>query len=318
VGALAPLKDLWLRLRERWRPPLERFLAYRRNRHLGRAYVRDLNFDLVSICNLRCIYCALDHERRAKFMEPELFERVLDEVADRRRLAVTRIQLHHGGDALIHPRFPELLELLARRRGPRFPEVRLLTNALLLRGKKAEAIFESGAVDYVRFSIDGGTREDFERMRPPAKWDRVLGNVEAFLEENERRGRPMRTGIITLFDREPGELDPRFTELSRRVDHYMPRPPHNWDGSTDLGLPAAERIPPGLCMFVLFQAVVLYDGRVVPCCADLNGRGPIGHLDESSLRDIVKGEARARMVRAMRRGRRRDLDLCRDCDVPLQ
>lgn len=319
MGALAPLKDLVLRARERLRPSVERVLAYRRNRHFHRAVIRDLNFDLSSICNLRCIYCSLDHERRASFMDLGLFERVLDEIADRRRFRVTRLQLHHGGDALLHPRFPEFLEALARRKGrPGFPETRLLTNAMLLERKKREAILETGGIDYIRFSLDGGTPEDLERMRVRAKWDRVLGNVESFLDENERRGRPMRTGIIALFDRPVDELHPRFAALARCVDHYMPREPHTWDGSVDLGLERPATIPTGLCMFVLFQAVVLHDGKVAPCCNDLNGRGPIGDLATQTLHEIFKGEARARMIRLMKRGKRGEIDLCAGCDIGLR
>jgi hypothetical protein len=324
MGALAPLKDLYIRVREGCRPPFERFLAYRVRRHSRRAWIRDLNFDLCSICNLRCIYCSLDHERRASFMELDLFERVLDEISDRRRFRVTRLQLHHGGDALIHPRFPEFLEALARRKSrPAFPETRLLTNAMLLERKKREAIFETGGIDYIRFSLDGGTPEDFERMRARAKWGRVLGNVESFLEENERRGRPMRTGIIALFDRECGdadkrELHPRFEALARRVDHYMPREPHTWDGSVELGLERPAEVPTGLCMFVLFQAVVLHDGKVAPCCNDLNGRGPIGDLATQSLHEIFRGETRARMIRLMRRGKRGEIGLCAGCEIGLR
>jgi MoaA/NifB/PqqE/SkfB family radical SAM enzyme len=316
MGALSPIKDLALRVRERLRVPVERFLADRRLCRGRRAWIRYLNFDIAATCNLRCVYCSLDHDRRSDHMDLGLFERVLDEIADRDRFRVERIQLHHGPDALVHPRFPEFLEALASRRGrPGFPEVRLLTNAALLRGAKAEALFSTGAVDYVRFSLDGGTPEEFERLRPPANWDRVLGNVEAFLDENESRGRPMRTGIIAIFDRPPGDLDPRFAALTERVDHYMPREPHRWEGSTDVGLPRGETRPTGLCQFVLFHVVVYHDGRVLPCCADLNGRGPIGDLGRQSLHEIVKGEARVRMVRLMKRGRRAEIDLCRRCDL---
>jgi Radical SAM superfamily/Iron-sulfur cluster-binding domain len=316
MGALSPIKDVALRIRDCLRLPVDRFLAGWRLHHGRRAWIHYLNFDLATSCNLRCIYCSLDHDRPANLMSLGLFERVLDEIADRKRTVVNRIQLHHGADALVHPRFPEFLEAIARRKDrPGFPEIRLLTNAALLRGARADALFDTAAVDYVRFSLDGGTREDFERLRPPAKWDRVLGNVEKFMDENERRGSPMRTGIITIFDRPPGELDPRFTALTRRVGHYMPRPPHNWEGSADVGVARGENRPTGLCQFVLFHLVVLHDGRVVPCCADLNGRGPIGDLGEQTLYEIVKGEARVRMVRLMKQGRRAEIDLCRRCDL---
>jgi len=319
MGILSPIKDLALRARERVRPSWERWIHHLGNRRGSRAWVRDVNFDIAARCNLRCRYCSLDHDAATASMPLELFTRVLDEISDRRRFRVTRIQLHHGADPLLHPQLADVLGALAERKGRAgFPETRLLTNAMLLQGARRDAIFESGGIDFIRFSIDGGTPEDFERMRPPAKWDRVAGNVEAFLEENEARGKPLRTGMISLFDRVPETLHPRFEALSKRVDHYMPRMPHRWDGSADLDLPPPPEIPPGLCMFVLVQVVVRYDGSVLPCCNDLNARGPVGNLAESTLYDIVRGPERERLARLMKQGKRCEIDLCRNCDIGLR
>ncbi len=318
MGIFSPIKDVALRTRERFRPSYDRFLHGFANRHGKRAWVRDVNFDLVARCNLRCRYCSLDHDAATASMDLELLTRVLDEISDRRRFRVTRIQLHHGADPLLHPKFADVLGAIAERKGREgFPEVRLLTNAMLLQGARKDAIFDSGAIDFIRFSIDGGTPENFERMRPPAKWDKVAGNVEAFLEENESRGKPLRTGMISLFDRPPGDLHPRFEALSRRVTHYMPRMPHRWDGSADLDLPTPPEIPAGLCMFVLVQVVVRYDGQVLPCCNDLNARGPVGNLADSSLFDIVRGAERERLVRLMKQGKRSEIELCKNCDIGL-
>lgn len=283
------------------------------------AIIRSVNFDISSGCNLRCRYCALDHDRKPGFMGLEMFERVLDEMADHSRFRVHRLQLHHGGDALLHPQFGELLTSLgSRKQAGSWNEVRLLTNAMLLKGEKCDSIFDSGGIDYIRFSVDGGTPESFERMRPPAKWDRVMGNIEEFLDENEARGRPLRTGMISMFDRPAEDLDPRFISLSKRVDYYMPRDPHHWDGSAELDLPPPDPVPDGLCRFVMVQVVVRFDGLVLPCCADLNGRGAIGDLNKSTLFDVVRGETRARMVTLMEADRRKEIAHCRTCPQGLK
>jgi radical SAM protein with 4Fe4S-binding SPASM domain len=68
-----------------------------------------------------------------------------------------------------------------------------------------------------------------------------------------------------------------------------------------------------VCKFLLRELVLLPDGRVTVCCADLNARGVIGNLGESSLRDIFNSEGRASMIDAFRQGKKASIPLCKDC-----
>jgi pyruvate-formate lyase-activating enzyme len=317
VGRLGFVKDAYLRTREAVRPHVERAAALHVHPRLQRAVIRDLNLEFCSACNLRCKWCSLDSRLRPGVMKPELLDRLLVEIRDESRYEVKVLNLHHSGDVLLHPRFPDMLERIARERRerPRFPYVTLLTSATHLTGDKAEALLESGAVDWLRFSVDGGNPAEFERIRVGARWDQVLGNVHAFLDEAERRGKRLRTGVISVFETPEPELTEEFVRLTRRVTNYMPRLPHNWVGTKDLGLTRRPEPPPGLCAFVLFQCVVLYDGKVTLCCNDLNAEGVVGDLAEQSLHEVFRGERRREVVRAMREQRRRDLPLCGTCDM---
>lgn len=319
MGPLSKAKDLALRAKARVQPGLVRAKARFENTHGRLAWLDGLNIEFTSVCNLRCKWCSLDFANNRGMMEIDLLRKVLAEISDPSRFRIRAIDLHNSGEALLHPKFPEFLAEIgkARRGTPAFRTVNLLTNATKLAGEKAEAIFTSGAVDWVRFSMDGGTKETFEEIRRRANYEQVLGNIEAFLDENDRRGRPLRTGLISVFDTDEPVMDERFRAITRRVTNFMPRRPHNWDGSADLGLADRRpKAPPtGPCRFVMVQAVVLWNGKVSPCCADLNGRGPIGDLATESLYDIVRGDARRRMWDLMRKGRRRDIPLCSGCDL---
>jgi radical SAM protein with 4Fe4S-binding SPASM domain len=61
------------------------------------------------------------------------------------------------------------------------------------------------------------------------------------------------------------------------------------------------------------EPAVLPDGRVTVCCADLNARGVIGNLGESSLREIYDSPERASMLDAFRHGKKTSIPLCKDC-----
>jgi radical SAM protein with 4Fe4S-binding SPASM domain len=136
-------------------------------------------------------------------------------------------------------------------------------------------------------------------------------------------------------------MEREFQDVLLAVDNYELRHPHNWDGSKDLGLvPKAEPIALPLqlyrngrsllrkardfvearpavehkvCKFLTSELVVLPDGRVTVCCADLNARGVIGDLGVNSLREIFNSDERAAMVNAFRRGDKASIPLCKDC-----
>ncbi len=318
MGRLGFVKDAYLRTRAAVEPKIQRAASLHLHPHLRRAVIRELNLELCSACNLRCRFCSLDSTLRAGVMKLETLDRVLAEIRDDSRFDVKVMNLHHSGDALLHPKFPEFVERIAaekRERGSRFPHVNLLTSATHLRGDRVEALLASDAVDWIRFSVDGGNRADFEDIRVGAKWDEVLGNINAFLDEAERRGLKVRTGIIAVFPRPDPELSPEFRALVARVTNYMPRMPHTWVGKQDVGVEKKLVQPTGLCAFILNQTVILYDGKVTLCCNDLNAEGTIGSIHDETLYDIFRGPKRAEAIAKMRADRRRELRLCGSCEM---
>ncbi|MCB9913674.1 MAG: radical SAM protein [Planctomycetes bacterium] len=283
---------------------------------------RWINLEFASACNLRCKWCSLDHAKPKQVMSPELLERVVRELVEDPGFQLDRIELHNGGETLMHPDLGAMLAVLARHRDA-LPPVHLLTNAGLLTEEKARLLLDSGALELVRFSLDGGTRAAFEELRAPARWDKVHANVSRFLELNAQAAAPVRTGVICLVDPaqslETGWMEPEFQELFGRIDQVNVRWPHNWDGSVELGIDDASyrahaaRRANRVCYFLELDLVVLPEGDVTVCCADLNGRGVLGNVRERSLRALVEGRERARMLELFAAGRKDELELCRGC-----
>jgi sulfatase maturation enzyme AslB (radical SAM superfamily) len=282
-----------------------------------------VNLEFNSSCNLRCRWCALDHAKPRRVMTPEILAKVLDDLRDPLFAGLRRLDLHNGGETLLHPDLPAMLAVLATKKNalPSGAVVALLTNAMLLSPRKSVQIIASRAVTQMRFSLDGGTPALFESIRQGAKWAIVRRNVAAFCEANEAAGHPMATEAICLIEPEglPGGFDPEFAALLARLDKISPRHPHNWDGSKELGVDdtsyreiAGDRHGE-VCFLLERNLVVLPDGRVTVCCNDLNGRGVIGSVLESSLAELAAGPKRQAMLAAFRDTGCRGVPLCRSC-----
>lgn len=280
-----------------------------------------LNIELSGLCNLNCRSCPLDGKRK-DFMSAELFGKILDEVLSN-NIIIREIALFNGGESLLNPNFGDILKIIERkksefkRKGKHFPWINIITNATMLH-RWEDAIISTNAIDEIRFSVDGGNKKDFEYNRRGANWEDVLQKINSFLDKN--------TGIKTVIESlisPDAKKSKEFLELIKKTDEYMPRLPHNWDGKNkfdekiDKLAKTSHQYTPkdGFCDIILNSIVILADGRVVPCCVDINAKGVLGDVKTDKFLNIYYGKKRIDMLNKMKKGKRQRIDLCRGCGV---
>ena len=287
---------------------------------LGMTTISEINLELVNYCNLGCKWCALDHTIPKVTMGQDLLRKLLEDlVTDRRFRNVRKLNLYSGGgEPLLHRDLAGVLRTIkeykarCKARRAAFPTVHVVTNATVLNERVATTILESGAVDEIRFSIDGGTREAFEELRSGAHWDAVAGYIKRFAELNAGR---IRTGIICVL--EPGKplttdwMSDEFKDVVAQVDEIELRHPHDFRG--DVIVQGRTKRFLDHCYFLFHLLVLLPDGGVVVCCVDSNGVGLIGNLWESGLYEIYNSPKRRAMVWNLITGRRDRNELCKNC-----
>lgn len=101
----------------------------------------------------------------------EVFERIAADLFPR----AWRVALACAAEPMIHPRFRDILAV-AGRYG--VPDLWFPTNLLALTPQTAAAIVEN-RITTVAASIDGMTKETYEKIRVPAKWERLLACLDA-------------------------------------------------------------------------------------------------------------------------------------------
>jgi MoaA/NifB/PqqE/SkfB family radical SAM enzyme len=139
----------------------------------------------VGQCNLRCAMCPIQFRVDGPpygppaFMPFETFQRLLDQFP-----AIRELHLQGLGEPMMHPRFFDMVEHAAGR------GIRVGTNSnlTLLHVHGAERCVASGLAS-LHVSIDGATRETYERIRRRARFDRVRRNLEALVAARARRAR---------------------------------------------------------------------------------------------------------------------------------
>jgi len=253
--------------------------------------------------------------REVGFMDLDLFRSAVDQVCD----YSSSIRLHNMGESLFHKRIDELIAY-ARLRGL---HTVLSTNASALTIRAGQRILEAG-LDRLLISFDGANKSTYEYFRQGARYDKVLEKVEAFLalKRERKSARPHVTMSLINMPMTRGEMKDFERQWADRVDAIRFKPPRNWDGSSkrinSLVHLTDRRQNLGPCSWLWSSLVVLWDGRVVPCCMDYDGKAVLGNIKDKPLSEIFNDRPIQELRRLHLEGRVSESRLCRGCSAPTE
>ncbi|MFN0200594.1 MAG: radical SAM/SPASM domain-containing protein [Bacteroidia bacterium] len=301
------------------------FYYYKLWGHDKRFSVKEINIEFSSQCNLRCKFCALDHEKPKHSITSEILEKFfVNFIEDKRFQQIEIINLHNGGETLLHPKLGEMLGIikkykdLAKEKGLRFPKISLLTNGMLLRERVSKLILDLDVIDTIGVSIDGGTPQVFEDFRVNAKWSKMYENVKTFHGLNEGKGHPTEMySICCVSDENPlgtEWMHPEFQEVLGLFDRYELRRFHSWGGEID-GIASREKKHKIGCTMAMRQMVLLPNGDVTVCCNDLNSKGVVGNMMDKDFISVYKSQERQKYLTLLLKGQKSQLELCKDCET---
>lgn len=140
----------------------------------------------------------------------EQFERIAERIITSHSWFVRKVfpssiifDLTGVGEALLNPRFLDMVEVLKKRR----VTVILSDNFTLMDEGRAERLLRAG-VDVVFVSFDGGTKETYEKLRAGATFEKTLTNIDRFIELRARlvRSRPIVVLRALVMKENVGEL----------------------------------------------------------------------------------------------------------------
>lgn len=287
--------------------------------------IREVNIEFCSDCNLRCSFCALDHLKPKQHITLEILEKVLQALTEDPLFArVEVLNLYNGGETLLHPKRLLLFEAIAAAKhqakmtGRHFPKVLLLTNGMLLREQLARDLLELQVLDVIQFSLDGGSKSRFEALRVNAKWDKFYANVKGLMALKKGIQPSLQLKSITILEADQDlsidGMEPEFRSLLEGMDHHELRRLHDWGGEVDIDVKQTRERIIG-CSMAMHQMVILPSGDVTMCCNDLNAKGVVGNVLESSLGAVYASGLRRHYLRNLLTGNRQAMTLCENCSI---
>lgn len=289
------------------------------------------------LCNLECAFCINPSLPRARTsLSLAKFQELLRQVP-----GVAKISLVGIGESFIN----KDLWSIIRHAKVYGIEIGTTTNGTFLTDRLLHEILDSG-LDWLNFSIDGATKDTYERMRPGATFEEVLANIKRITAALNGRPRPT-LAVWFLSNREnihelPAMVDVvrdlGITSLNTQGVHYWGHPDWHesaqkanaiddlvavlnetrrrasaagvefkWQNMPD---PSAARA----CKWPWRGAYITSDGTVTPCCE--NGSNParinFGSVFERPFSEIWNSEEYQAFRRELKSTGHRP-DICVDC-----
>jgi len=169
-----------------------------------------LYLETTNRCNLLCTTCPRTYEE----LEPpadmswELFCSIVDQVKN-----LPRAVLHGVGEPMLVKNLPRMVRYLK----DRGTYVLFNTNGTLLNEKSGRALIDA-ELDELRVSLDAADAESFRAIRGKNYFNRILENVRAFRDLQEREGRlkPRVSAWLTGL-RETVEQLPDFVRVAAEI-----------------------------------------------------------------------------------------------------
>lgn len=270
--------------------------------------------ELTNRCPMHCGFCPRGipdrMQRPMGRMDLALFERLLCQLHPQ-QAAYRPIELHHLGESLLHPQIVQFVALAHQRGLP----TELSANPSLLTADLSRRLLDAGLGRLV-LSLDGMNDDTLARIRgPAARFSQAEANIAALLSDVARRGAAAPQIVLQMIALSANQ-DQRQAFLQRFGNTGLPtvrayiKP---LDGP-DPNAPHVTCEPLRyLCSYPFRSVVVLWDGRVVPCCRDDDAHLVLGDLNSQTLRDIWSGPAARELRRRHRSGDFPIGHLCHGC-----
>lgn len=242
------------------------------------------------LCNSRCVMCPNRFIERAPFMPVDAFKRVADEAYD---LGAREFSLSQYGEPLIDPDLETRIAYLRRHD----VMVMLFTNGSLMSRDRAKSLIDAGLTNCA-FSLDGGTKETYERIRVGLDFDTVVANIRNFIA----------TGCETRVHQVIMEANQHERVEFEGADNSIGFCEGRW------GVPAyTDQYTDEPCVSPFQTLTVLTNGEVPVCCQDWDGKYTMGNAFTKGVAAVWDGHRYNRFRHRMLNGHKRGFPLCREC-----
>jgi len=243
--------------------------------------------ETTSVCDMKCIHC--NHkilERTKKHMDDYLYKKIIDEIAE--VSPNTELWPTFYGEAFTQR--DKLFERLRYARDKGLTNIVLNSNGRLLgRGNWIDEILTSGLKRFI-LSLDGFTKETFEKIRVGGDRDKIYESVKKLLKRKEELGLefPVIQCQFSIMEENEHEVGDFIRYWEDKGAEVKTRGKLSWSNSGDvvannLDYDTDFRIS---CPWANNSMTIHQNGNIVACACDWKGRFIAGNIQNDTIKHI--------------------------------
>ncbi|MBI5187149.1 MAG: SPASM domain-containing protein [Nitrospinae bacterium] len=245
---------------------------------------KEIRIETTNICNAHCVMCPREKLTREKgTMDMGLFKRIVDEVLD---YGVQNVFLGGFGESLLDPFFVERVRYV-KSLGL---FCNFICNGSLMDETKARELIDAG-LDEVRFSVYGAAGRTYSKVHRGLDFEKTAGNILKLLDLKNSLGkeRPKVLVFYLMLEENAAEWEDFKKEWIDKADAIEIWKPHNFgDGRLYRSVNGGPRRSCNRPQVGPVQ--IQWDGTVIPCCWDYDGKMILGDMKTHTLAEILRSE----------------------------
>ena len=272
-------------------------------------YPPNIQIEPTSMCNLRCIMCyQSDKSFSSKsagfmgFMRLDLLKKIIDEIEGN----IEAVTFASRGEPTLHGQLDEFLKYCEGK----FLALKLNTNATLLDEKKINSFLSSDLQTLV-LSIDEKNKENYEKIRVNAKFEKIMRNLDLLKNIREKKYKNSKvkiriSGVKINTDQNVEEMNQFYKEFADEIIlvNYTP-----WESAYDNEINDIT----SECSELYRRMFVWQDGKVNPCDYDYKSILSKWNANEHSIKMIWNSDYYNEIRRLHKLKERKKIEPCNRC-----
>ena len=263
------------------------------NRAAVSAVPDHVQIQTITGCNANCIFCPNGKSRqgvpKGRRMDWDLYRSIVDQCTE---LGIRRYSVYLMNEPMLDRELAERVAYISDRiKRPQY--VKVTSHGGLLTERMARSLLDSG-LDKLKISVQSLNAERYRNIMglPLAN---TLKNINRFLALKQKGGYKLpRLEIVMVDSIQTHDEIPSMRRYwhDRNIKLYIEPVENRADQQNIRDAAVGEHRLRSFswCRRLMEQIYILYDGRMVQCCADWEQRSIMGNLSTQRLADIWYGQ----------------------------
>ena len=280
-----------------------------------------LHIELAEVCNLRCPMCTQGiPELRKRYITKQRlgWDAYAKIVLEGEQYGCPSISPQGTEEPLLDPDLERNIRFAADHG---YLDIMMNTNATLLTEERSRKMLDAG-LTRLRFSLDGATKDTYEKIRVGAKYDVTHRNIERFLELKRQRGYVLPLVGVSFCKMSWNEHEEELfiKTWEQLVDFVSIQEfiPPDTEGDYSAFYPSRSKLREEMefefrCVQPWQRVLVRSTGEVTPCCAMFSQDLSLGNLREHTIHELWNGPKMRELREIQKAGQYAKNAVCLKC-----